>query len=103
DPSVPEAPWALLDLYYLEGRGDAALRVALRHYAIEPDRQDQARMLLELVRQDAEPPDPDSVVGRFAPAVRRHPGEFRAAVALGLALIHSSRTDEGVKALREVV
>jgi tetratricopeptide (TPR) repeat protein len=103
DPGVPEAAWALLDLDYLEGRVDEARRVALRQYAIEPDRQDQARMLLELVRQDAEPPDPISVAGRFAPAVRQHPEEFRASVALGLALVHSARPDEGLAILREAV
>jgi tetratricopeptide (TPR) repeat protein len=103
DPLVPEAAWALLDLYYLEGRGDDARRVALRQYAIEPDRQDRARMLLELVRQDAEPPAPASVVNRFAPAVRRDPGAFRPAVALGLALIRSGRPDQGVTTIREVV
>lgn len=103
DPAVPEAAWALLDLYYLEGRADDARRVALQQYAIEPDRQDRARMLLELVRQDAEPPAPASVANRFAPAVLRDPGQFRASVALGLALIHSGRADQGVTTLREVV
>lgn len=103
DPLVPEAAWALLDLYYQQGRGDDARRLALRQHAIEPDRQDAARMLLELVRQDAEPPDPASVVIRFESAIRRDPGEFRAAVALGLALIHSGRSEEGLTTLRDVV
>jgi tetratricopeptide (TPR) repeat protein len=103
DPLVPEAAWALLDLYYQEGRNDDARRLAIRQYAIEPDRQDAARMLLELVRQDAEPVDPASVVIRFEPAVWRDAGEFRAAVALGLALIHTARVEEGVTTLRDVV
>src|SRR5262249_50465848 len=53
DPRVPEAAWALLDLYYMEGRTDDARKIALRQQPIEPDRKDRARMLLELVRQDA--------------------------------------------------
>ena len=100
---TPEAAWALLDLYYLEGRGDDARRVALRQYEVEPDRRDRARLLLELVRQDAEPTAPASVVSRFAPAVNRDPHAFRAAIALGLALVHSGRADEGIATLREVL
>jgi tetratricopeptide (TPR) repeat protein len=103
DPTVPEAAWALLDLYYLEGRGDDARQVALRQYALEPDRRDRARLLLELVRQDAEPPAAASVVNRFAPVVGRDTNEFRAAIALGLALVHSGRPEAGTSTLREVV
>jgi tetratricopeptide (TPR) repeat protein len=103
DPQVPEAAWALLDLYYLEGRPDDARRLALRQYAIEPDRHDRVKMLLELIRQDVEPPAPASVVNRFEPAVRRHPGQFHAAIALGLALVRSGRPDPGIAVLREVV
>jgi tetratricopeptide (TPR) repeat protein len=103
DPQIPEVTWALLDLYYMEGRVDDARRLALRQYEIEPDRHDRARMLLELVRQDVEPLAPASVVNRFDPAVRRRPGQFRASVALGLALVRSGRPDQGIAALREVV
>jgi tetratricopeptide (TPR) repeat protein len=103
DPQIPEVTWALLDLYYMEGRADDARRLALRQYEIEPDRHDRARMLLELVRQDVEPPAPASVVNRFEPAVRRRPGQFRASVALGLALVRSGRPDQGIATLREVV
>jgi tetratricopeptide (TPR) repeat protein len=99
DPKVPEAAWALLDLYYLEGRGEEARRLALRQHAIEPDPRDRARFLVELVRQDAEPPDPASIVAWFEPAVRHRPAELHAALALGLALVHSSRVADGLEIL----
>jgi tetratricopeptide (TPR) repeat protein len=103
DPKVPEAAWALLDLYYVEGRGDEARRLALRQHEVEPDPHDRVHLLLELVRQDAEPPEPSSVIGRLALVVRHRPREARAAMALGLALVHDSRPDEGLATLRAVL
>jgi tetratricopeptide (TPR) repeat protein len=103
DPLVPEATWALLDLYYLEGRRSEARRLALRQHAVEPDPGDRVRLLLELVRVDVEPPDPASLVGRFERAVARHPREFRAALALGLARVRDGKPGPGLALLREVV
>jgi tetratricopeptide (TPR) repeat protein len=103
DPRVPEAAWALLDLYYLEGRSDEARELAIRQHAIEPDPHDRVQLLLELVRQDAEPPDPASVVARFTPVVRGQPDDRHAALALGLALVRSSRAEEGLAVLEGVV
>jgi tetratricopeptide (TPR) repeat protein len=99
DPRVPEAPWTLLDLYYLEGRSAEARCLALKQHEIEPDPRDRVQLLLELVRQDAEPPEPGSVAARFAPIVRAHPGDLHAVLALGLALVRSSRADEGLAIL----
>ena len=99
DPQVPEAAWALLDLYYLEGRRDEARRLALRQHAIEPDPHDRVQLLLELVRQDAEPPEPGSLAARFAPIVRAHPDDRHAAMALGLALVRHSQADAGLALL----
>jgi tetratricopeptide (TPR) repeat protein len=96
DPRVPEAAWALLDLYYLEGRWEEARRLALRQHEIEPDPRDRVQLLLELVRQDAEPPEPGSLVARFGPVVRAHPDDRHALLALGLALVRNSQSDEGL-------
>jgi tetratricopeptide (TPR) repeat protein len=99
DPRVPEAAWGLLDLYYLEGRSDEAIELALRQHAIEPDPHDRVQLLLELVRQEAEPPDPASLVARFTPVVGEHPDDEQATLALGRALVRSSRGDEGLAVL----
>jgi tetratricopeptide (TPR) repeat protein len=101
DPRVPEAAWTLLDLYYVEGRTDEARRLALQQHEIEPDQRDRVQLLLELVRQDAEPPEPGSVVARFAPIVRAHHDDQRATLALGLALVRNSQSEEGLAILDE--
>jgi tetratricopeptide (TPR) repeat protein len=101
DPRVPEATWALLDLYYIEGRSDEARRLALRQHEIDPDPRDRVQLLLELVRQDAEPPEPGSVAARLAPVVRANPGDRHAVLALGLALVRSSQAAEGLAMLED--
>ena len=103
DPRVPEAAWALLDLYYLEGRGEEARALAVNQYKNEPDPHDRVHLLLELVRQDAEPPQPSSVAERLTTVVRPSFRETKAAIALGLALVHDSRPDQGLKTLQRIV
>ena len=103
DPQVPEAAWALLDLYYLDGRGDQARRLALKQHEIEPDPRDRVQLLLELVRQDAEPPSPGSLAARFAPVVRANPADRYTTLALGLALVRNSQTEEGLAILEGAV
>jgi tetratricopeptide (TPR) repeat protein len=103
DPQIPEAGWSLLGLYYLQGREDEARRTALTLHRSEPDPHDRVQLLLELVRQDARPPDPGSIVEIFTPIVAAHPGDRRSAVALGLGLIRASRIEQGVELLRRTV
>ncbi len=103
DPKVPEAAWALLDLYYMEGRADEARRLAVRQHETEPDPHDRVQLLLELVRQDAEPPEPSTVIERLNPVVRQSFRETRAAIGLGLAQIHSSKPDVGLHTLRRTM
>ena len=103
EPRVPEAGWNLLSLYYVQGRREGAHRLALMLHAVEPDRRDRARLLLELVRHDARPIGPDSRIRTLEPLVRAHPEDFHCASALGLALIRNSRIDEGLTILRRLV
>ena len=103
DPKVPEAAWALLDLYYIEGRADEARRLAVRQHEKEPDPHDRVQLLLELVRQDAEPPEPSTVIERLTPIVRQSFRETRAAIALGLARVHNSMPDLGLNTLRGIM
>jgi tetratricopeptide (TPR) repeat protein len=103
EPRVPEAGWNLLSLYYVQGRRAEAHRLALALHAIEPDPRDRVQLLLELVRQDAQPLGPDSLTRTLEPLVRAHPEDLHTAIALGLALIRSSRADEGLSILRERV
>ena len=77
DPTVPEAGWALLNLYYLERRRDDARRLALRLHETEPDRRDRVQLLLELLRQDVRPRRTESLVVHFDPIVRRLPDGYR--------------------------
>jgi len=103
DPLVPEAGWALLGLYYVQGRRDEAGTLALRLHASEPDPRDRVRLLLELLRQDAQPIGAYSRVTTFEPIVRDHPDELHATIALGLALIRDSRPDRGLSLLRDAI
>lgn len=102
DPSVPEAGWALLDLYYLELRRHEARSLALQLLPNEPSRHDRAQLLLELVRQDAIRPDPQSLVDQLGPALQAAPGQIRAGVALGVAQIRSSQIEPGLAVLRDL-
>ncbi len=103
DPLVPEAAWHLLEFYDLQGRAEEARRLALRQHEVEPNPRDRALYLVELLRQDAQPPAPESLIPVFEPFVRRTPGDFRAQATLGLALVRSGRIDDGLEALRVAV
>ena len=103
DPAVPEAGWLLLQEYYLQGRPEEARSLALRLHQVEPDRRDRVRLLLELIRQEAMPPAPASLVLWFEPIASRHPAGLRANIALGLAMVRSSEQDRGMNLLRKVV
>jgi tetratricopeptide (TPR) repeat protein len=103
DPTAPEAGWHLLNLYYLQGREEEARRLALRLVAVEPDPHDRVLLLLELVKSDARPPAPGSIVKVFEPAVRQHPQDLHSALALGLARVRSGQVEAGIDELRRVV
>ncbi len=102
DPTTPEAGWNLLNLYYLQWREEEARRLALRLFEIEPDGHDRLMLLMELLRHDARPPAPGSIVKLFEPVVQARPDDLRAPMALGLAMTRASRGDEGVAELRRV-
>jgi tetratricopeptide (TPR) repeat protein len=103
DPKIPVAGWSLLDLYYVQGRNEEARRLALTLFEVEPDPHDRVQLLLELVRQDAQPPAPASIVQWFEPRVRQNPGDVHANMALGAALVRDGKTDRGLKLLEATV
>jgi tetratricopeptide (TPR) repeat protein len=103
DPSSPEAGWGLLEIYYLETRTADARRLAMRLYEVEPDPHDRVQLLLELVRQDAQPPAPGSLVQWFEPVVGRNPEELGPSLALGLALVRNGDLDRGLDRLHRAV
>jgi tetratricopeptide (TPR) repeat protein len=103
DPLVPEAGWALLGLYYIQGRRADAHHLALALHAIEPDPRDRVQLLLELLRQDAKPLVSETLFPTLEPAVRDHPEDLYTAITLGLALVRSSRFDQGLGILRSTV
>jgi tetratricopeptide (TPR) repeat protein len=102
DPYVPEAGWDLLGLYYVQGRRAEAHALGMALHATEPDPRDRVQLLLELVRQDAQPLGAYSLVQTLEPIVRAHPEELHTPIALGLALIRDSRADEGLSMLSGV-
>jgi tetratricopeptide (TPR) repeat protein len=103
DPRTADAGWGLLEIDYLEGRAEDARRLALRLHEIEPDRRDRVQLLLELVRQDAQPPAPGWLVQWFEPVVQRNPGGLGPALALGLALVRTGELDRGLELLGRAV
>ena len=103
DPKSPEAGWGLLEIDYLEGRAADARRIALALHEVEPDPHDRVQLLLELVRQDAQPPAPGSLVQLFEPMVERNPGDLAPTLGLGLALVRDGDVDRGLEMLRKAV
>jgi tetratricopeptide (TPR) repeat protein len=103
DPTVPEAGWALIDLLDFEARVEEAHRLGMRLFEVEPDPQDRARLLLEMSRLDIDRVAPGSLVQVFEPVWRQHPAYVPLAVAVGLALIHNSRSADGIGVLRDAL
>jgi tetratricopeptide (TPR) repeat protein len=103
DPRAPEAGWNLLRLYYLQGREVEARDLGLRLFEVEPDAHDRMLLLLELVRADARPPAPGSVMKLLEPVCREHPAYLHSALALGLAGVRAGRISQGIDELRRVV
>ena len=93
----------MLGLYYVQGRREEAHRLGLSLRSIEPDPRDRAQLLLELIRQDAQPIGPDSLIATLEPLVRANPEDHQTAITLGLALVRNSRFDEGLSILRDAV
>src|SRR5258708_4952437 len=100
DLTAPEVSWNLLHLYYLQGREEEARRLVLRVYRVEPDPHDRVLLLLELLRPDARPPAPSSIVKLFELVVRQNPADFQSAMALGLAQVRAGKIEEAIDQLR---
>ena len=100
DPEVPQAGWSLLNLYYLQGREAEGRRLALQLQEVEPDPIDRVQLLVELLRQDAQPLAAGAIIEKFDPIVAEHPEDHESASALGLALVRESRIAEGLTLLR---
>jgi tetratricopeptide (TPR) repeat protein len=103
DRYVPEAGWDLLGLYYVQGRRAEAHALGLALHGTEPDPRDRVQLLLELVRQDAQPLGAYSLVQTLEPIVHAHPEELHTPIALGLALIRNGRAEDGLSMLSSVV
>jgi tetratricopeptide (TPR) repeat protein len=103
DPAVPDATWALLDLYYLQGRSRDAQRLVERQFSHEPDPRDRALLLLELIRQDVQPSDAGSILQQLEPVVATDADDLASRVALGLTQIRGSQLEAGLATLRQAV
>jgi tetratricopeptide (TPR) repeat protein len=103
DPTAPEAGWNLLNLYYLQIRDEEARRLVMRLYRVEPDAHDRVMLLLALVKADARPPAPASLVKLFEPVARDHPGDLHVGLTLGLGWVRAGQVERGIDELRRVV
>jgi tetratricopeptide (TPR) repeat protein len=103
DSTAPEAGFNLLNLYYIQGREEEARRLALRLFKAEPDPHDRVLLLLELLRPDARPPAPASLIKWLEPRVQEHPGDLHSSTALGLYLVRAGQIENGTSVLRRVV
>ena len=103
DPKVPEAGWALLGMFYVQGRRAEAQSLALQLHEIEPDPRDRVQLLLELVRHDAMPLEPASVANYFETGVKLHPQDLKTTLAFGRNLIKGSILDRGLGLLRQAL
>ncbi|WP_422922934.1 tetratricopeptide repeat protein [Singulisphaera sp. PoT] len=103
DPQIPEAGWHLLEMQYLQGRVEDSRQFALKMHGIELDPHDRVQYLVEILRQEARTPAPESLLPIFEPIVRDHPQDYRARIALGLARVRSGRIDAGIDELRQAV
>jgi tetratricopeptide (TPR) repeat protein len=103
EPTIPVAGWSLLDMYYIQGRNEEARHLALKLFEVEPDPHDRVQLLLEIMRQDAQPPAPASIVQWFEPRVQQNPGDLHGNIALGLALVRDGKTGRGLRMLEASV
>lgn len=103
DPLVPEAGWALLGIYYVQDRIEDSHRLGLALHAIELDPRDRVQLLLELIRQDTQTLDINSMTPILEPVVRQHPDDLYTGIALARALLNNSRTEQGLPILRRLV
>ena len=101
DPKVPEAGWALIGLFYVQGRRVEAQALALKLHETEPDPRDRVQFLLELIRQDAMPLEPASVAANLEAGVKLHPQDLKTTIALARNLIKGSAFDRGLTLLRQ--
>ncbi len=103
DPTVPEAGFALLDLYYLQFRRREGRELALRLVETEPDPGDRIKLLTALLFQDAIKPDASSLLPVLEGVSFAEPGALKSQVALGRALVRASQPDRGIPILRKAV
>ena len=102
-PTVAEAGWLLLQLFYLQGRSDESSELALRLAPSESDPVDRIRYLLELVREDVEKLSAAGIHQWLEPVVKLNPDDVYSSRALGEALAKMGRGEEGVAMLRQLV
>ena len=76
-----EAGWLLLQLYYKESRIEESRSLALRLHKNEQEPDDRVRLLLEPMRQDAEPLGAGGIILEFKKIVQDDPADVFASLA----------------------
>lgn len=103
DPKVAEAGWLLIQLYYQQGRQAENRDLILELHGIEPDPIDRVRLILEPLRQEAQPLAAAGVIPFLESSIKNDLEDWRSLIALGAAQVKDGRTEEGLKILKEVV
>ena len=103
DPTVPEAAWWLLEIYYLEDRPREARELVLRLLPTEPDPVDRAKsLLLQLMRNDVIRLDTKTCLEIFHRVVEASPRSVGPRIALGRNHIRDSDLELGLRVLETV-
>jgi tetratricopeptide (TPR) repeat protein len=101
NPQVPEASWRLLIMYFYQQRFEEAEDLALKVYPIEPDPDDRARLLLELIRQyirqDGDLAGTEAAVMTLEPVLASEPDNPHVLRAVGLSYIQLGRMRDGAE------
>lgn len=99
DPLVPEAGFALLDVYQIQGRRRDARELALRLFESEPDPRDRAILMLALLFPDTVNRPAKSLLTTLEPVTKAAPEGLRGQIALGQTMILATLADEGLGVL----
>ena len=101
-PRFPKPPGASWNCITSRAAANWLRPLALRMHRNEPDPRDRAQFLLELLRQDAQPLAPGSVVQWFEPVLEQNPDDFHANLAMGQNLVREGEADRGLALLERM-
>jgi predicted Zn-dependent protease len=94
DPTLAEAIWSLMDLYFVQERWTDARELAQQVFAAQTKGQTRAVLLLELLRQEFERLAPGDALVRLEPVLAREPDNSAVQRAAARCYVKVGRTAE---------